>query len=1350
MSSQVGSAHIAIFPTMTGFKAKILGETKGAGAASGKAFTASMKGAGTSAGKQLGSGVKGAFSGSAKDIAGATLSTLKKDVAGAASALSKARLKQLDEAGRVRVAEARLSEAMDKYGAGSSQVIAAEERLESARRKQQTAADAVKSATDRLKSAQANLASAESSSSSGASKLSGALGALRTGLGNVASKAMSAASALGQKFAAAVRGAATTAVAGLAAGMTVLAAKTVGITKAAVNAYAAWEQAVGGVDTLFKGSSKTVQKYAANAYKTAGLSANDYMSTVTSFSASLISSLGGDTAAAAKLADQAITDMSDNANKMGTDMESIQQTYQSLARGNYAMLDNLKLGYGGTKTEMQRLLKDAEKLSGQKYSIGSFSDVISAIHVVQDELGITGTTAKEAATTIEGSVASMKSAWSNWLAELGKTDGDVEGTTKALTASVGTALGNILPRVQQVISSLIASIPTMMSGLVDALPKPFQKAIDGIISAVDSVRGVLAPLGGMFLALGSGGLAGLLSKLPVVGSMFGGLGGALSLLSGPLGIVGGLLGGLAMVDPSMLVNGFGALIPAVEGVITTMIPQAVAALTDLVPQLVSTLTANIPILLNGAVSLFDAIVQGLTTALPSILTAIVGLLPMLVEALLSMVPSLVTSAIALFNTLIQAVITVAPMLIAAVVALLPQLVTTLVGMLPTLVQSALQLFMALVQGLVQVVPVLLTALVGMLPTVLSAILSMIPALLNAAIQLFLGLVNAIPKILPKLLTTLVGILPSLLSAIISLIPALLNAAVQLFLGLVKAIPKVIPALVSALVAIAPSLVSAIISLIPTLINAGIELFGELASTVAKAWPKIKGALSNLGPQMVSAIAGLIPQMASAGGNLLRGLASGIGNAVGSVVSKAREVAGQVVGAVKGAFGIHSPSRVFRDEIGKQLMAGLAKGVGDGKDGVLSALDDVNTAITKAQEDAVKKEAKRLQEARRKLNKQLVADKKKSLGALSAVDAEKQAKANLAAATADTKAVKAQLKLQKKLTATLWDDGAYKGGIARWRGLNQGTVTLLESITKNGNVRRDAAKSVQSMTLADIGKAQGQITAAIDAAKATLKEMRDASAQLAASVSSSLQGELDLGSAVDENGNTSKSAVMAVVSTLAGKVKKFAGLLSALAKKGLPSGLVQEVASLGTTKGIPVANALKSMSTEETKTLSADYGSLVSWSDKAGKTVADSMYAVGINAQKGLVDGLLKDSDKLEKAAKTLTDKVVKAAKRALGIKSPSRVLRDQVGRFVPAGLAAGIAAGISEVEASAQRMAAAAVPSVPAVDAGGISTSGSSASSGEVNQYISVNVPAAAFADVETLLRFVRSLALRAHVTVGA
>ena len=264
------------------------------------------------------------------------------------------------------------------------------------------------------------------------------------------------------------------------------------LTKSSIDGYAEYEQLVGGVETLFKQSADVVQQYAANAYKTAGMSANEYMETVTSFSASLLQSLDGDTAAAAEKANLAITDMSDNANKMGTSMEMIQNAYQGFSKQNYTMLDNLKLGYGGTKEEMQRLLDDAEKLSGQKFDLSSYGDIVDAIHIVQTEMGITGTTAQEASSTISGSIASMKSAWSNLVTGISDENANLEQLVGNFVDSAITAAGNIAPRIEQVLSGI---------GMLGEKIAPV--IADGISAAVEKAPEFLTAGANMLVSLGN-------------------------------------------------------------------------------------------------------------------------------------------------------------------------------------------------------------------------------------------------------------------------------------------------------------------------------------------------------------------------------------------------------------------------------------------------------------------------------------------------------------------------------------------------------------------------------------------------------------------------------------------------------------------------------------------------------------------------------------------------------------------------------------------------------------------------------------------------------------------------------
>ncbi len=354
------------------------------------------------------------------------------------------------------------------------------------------------------------------------------------------------------------------------------------VSKQAIQNYADYEQLVGGVDTLFQESSDVVQTYAANAYKTAGLSANAYMETVTGFSASLIKSLDGDTVAAAKSADTAITDMADNANKMGTDMELIQNAYQGFAKQNYTMLDNLKLGYGGTKTEMERLLADATALSGVEYDISSFADITEAIHVVQTEMGITGTTALEASSTISGSVASMKAAWTNFTVGLADENADLDLLMNNLIDSVMTVGENIIPKIQTLLPNLTLGIITLVNSLIVELPGILETVgpvlASGAADLVFTLLTTIATAGPQLVSLGAEFvgqiIGGLLSRITDLSTESGGIGKAIvqgvlngikgmgnflkeSLRSFFTGIVNGVKSTLGIHSPSTVFAGIG-------------------------------------------------------------------------------------------------------------------------------------------------------------------------------------------------------------------------------------------------------------------------------------------------------------------------------------------------------------------------------------------------------------------------------------------------------------------------------------------------------------------------------------------------------------------------------------------------------------------------------------------------------------------------------------------------------------------------------------------------------------------------------------------------------------------------
>lgn len=376
-------------------------------------------------------------------------------------------------------------------------------------------------------------------------------------------------------------------------------AALVDLGKQSIQGFAEQEQLIGGVDTLFKESSAQVQQYANNAYKTAGMSANQYMETVTSFSASLLQSLGGDTKAAAEKADQAITDMSDNINKMGSDAQSVQNAYQGFAKANYTMLDNLKLGYGGTKEEMQRLLTDAEKISGIKYDISSYADIVDAIHVVQTEMGITGTTAKEAATTIDGSANSMKSAWSNLITGMSNENLDLDKLVQNVIDSVNTFADNLIPRLQIMLPRFVQGLTQLISNMI-----PY-----------------VAP--------------------------------ALELLLPPL------------------IEGLGGL---VSGIVQAL-PAAVEAISAVIPMLVEQLTILLPQIISAGVEIIAALASGIGENLPTLIPAVVDAIITITEGLIDHIDLLIIAAGQLIAGLAQGLIEAIPRLIGR----LPEIISAIVN-----------------------------------------------------------------------------------------------------------------------------------------------------------------------------------------------------------------------------------------------------------------------------------------------------------------------------------------------------------------------------------------------------------------------------------------------------------------------------------------------------------------------------------------------------------------------------------------------------------------------------------------------------------------------------------------------
>ena len=416
-------------------------------------------------------------------------------------------------------------------------------------------------------------------------------------------------------------------------------ATAVGIlTKAAVSSYADYEQLVGGIDTLFKDSSKKVMDYANNAYKTAGLSANQYMETVTSFSASLLQSLGNDTAKAAEYGNMAVTDMSDNANKMGTAMETIIATYQSLSRGNYAMLDNLKLGYGGTKEEMERLIADAAKLdSTVKANDMSFSNMVKAIHAVQTEMGITGTTAKEASTTIQGSVASMKASWNNLLVGVAGGSQNMKQLVTNFSDSLKTVGSNLLPVIQTTLSGLGQLIQELLPPMLQQIPKLLQSILPGLLaSAVQLVTQVFSALGQAIPEL----LNIFVNTLfPMVTNLLTQIGDSIgqnlpSLIDRVLNFLLDFTARLRENAGQFIDAGLNLILKLGEG-IANALPDLIAKVPTIVSNIAGIINDNAPKLITTAIKLIATLAKGLIQAIPDLVANIPKIIKAIVDVFLA-------------------------------------------------------------------------------------------------------------------------------------------------------------------------------------------------------------------------------------------------------------------------------------------------------------------------------------------------------------------------------------------------------------------------------------------------------------------------------------------------------------------------------------------------------------------------------------------------------------------------------------------------------------------------------------------------------------------------------------------
>ena len=809
-------------------------------------------------------------------------------------------------------------------------------------------------------------------------------------------------------------------------GVAAVGAGVAAVTGMSMSAYAAYEQNVGGIKKIFGNMGKSLEDYAAmtgqtveqcsgkweqleqaqttvlanadRAYITAGLSANRYMEQVTGFSASLVSSLGGDTVKAAEYANTAMVDMSDNANTFGTAMEDLQNAYQGFAKQNYTMLDNLKLGYGGTKEEMQRLVKDAHAVnSAVDESSLSFDNIVLAIHTMQAQMNIAGTTSREAATTIEGSVNMMKASWENWLTELGKDDADMGKLTEELVESVETAASNVIPRVATIVGTALSQLPSLVTSVgpvlgqafvdiftqalgsaAEAVPGPMGDILSAVSDGVDEIgerfKGLREiwsvgdnPLESLHLAmvygltLLEGDLSTLqeniTSSLPGIAEGFADVGGE---------VVPRLAEGIEM-GLSFLSETAASLMTSLGGYLSENLPSITESGLQILTGLSESIAENAGVLAEGAANLIVGLAQGIAGSLP---TLIEGDLSTLQENITSSLPGIAEGFADVGGEVVPRLAEGIEMGLSFLSETAASLMTSLGGYLsenlPSITESGLQILTGLsesiaenagvlAEGAANLIVGLAQGIAGSLPTLIeqapvivqnlaSAINDNAPILLGAGIQaivtLALGIVQAIP--------TLIANIPAIFSAFVSAWSALdwlsLGRNAITFLG--NGITGMVGFVSSCGTNIVSAIRGAIQNLPSTLASIGRNGISSLGSAIRGAVGFVTSAASSIGSSIMGALSSITGRVDSIGSQIVQGIANGISGAAGVVVSKITGVVGGAIDAAKNLLGIHSPSRVFRKIFG-YVMEGAALGIDDTADEPVKSMRSAVRNVEKA-------------------------------------------------------------------------------------------------------------------------------------------------------------------------------------------------------------------------------------------------------------------------------------------------------------------------------------------------------------------------------------------------------------------
>ena len=727
-----------------------------------------------------------------------------------------------------------------------------------------------------------------------------------------------------------------------AAGLAAATTAVVGLTTSAVQSYSEFQQLEGGIETLFGDAAPQVMKNASDAFKTAGMSMNDYMETSITSAASLLNSLGGDQAKAADLMDMSIQDMADNVNKMGTSMEAVQNAYRGFSRGNFTMLDNLALGFAGTKQGMEELLAKAIEIKASQgevanYSIDSYADMVEAIHVVQEEMGITGTTAPEAAGTISGSFGSLRSAWDNLITGLADGNADIEQLISNVANSALGVANNILPIIKQALSG-VGKLIGQIGPLVNDVVAMFVSELPDFVKAGASLLSSI--------------VQGLVENLPVILDAVTEVVTFLinSLSENMPAIVGAMVEIMTTLASSMIENApvfIDALLVLLQSIgeaMLTNLPVLLDSVSNLVQGLVSFFTENLPLFIQVAVQIITSLAQGLINAIPDVIAAIGQIVNGIITNLTTNLPVLLQMGVQLIASLAKGFVDNLPAIVAAITEVINAVVDFLLGDgLMDMLIMGVELIMSLAEGLIQALPDIVQAMVDILANLIQRIVENLPTFIEKGVELVVALITGLMDALPDIIQAIIDILTTLVEYIINNLPMFLEAGIQIILSLAQALIDNAPQVLEAMLTLVESLITLIIDNLGEFVSQGLEILISIGKGIVEAIPELLAkageAIKGLWEAFVNTDWGEV------GGNIIDGITSGISGAVSRLWNAAVNAAKTALSKIKNVLGIASPSKVFRDEVGEMIPEGMAVGIEANTDAVKTAMDDLADITT---------------------------------------------------------------------------------------------------------------------------------------------------------------------------------------------------------------------------------------------------------------------------------------------------------------------------------------------------------------------------------------------------------------------